>query len=94
MNVTAQQVTAQIAQIEKAVRNGLHKANIKAVMKDQNRALVSEKTFRTTVGLIHSVEHIICMATTGSRGGRQSGIWCQGIPVALPGGMGKFGQNG
>jgi hypothetical protein len=95
MNVTAQQVSAHISQIEKAVRNGLHTANIKAVMKDQKQALVSEKSFRKTVaGLIYGVEHIIFMATTGSRGGRQSGIQCQGVPVALPGGMGKFGQNG
>ena len=95
MNITAQQVTAHISQIKKAIRNSLHIANIKAVMKDQKQALVSEKSFRkTVVGLIYGVEHMIFMATTGSRGGRQSSIQCQGVPVGLPGGMGKFGQNG
>lgn len=94
MKVTGQHVTAHIAKIEQAVRNGLHTGKIKAVMKDQHRALVSEKTFRITLGLIHSVEHIICMARTESRGGCQCSIQCQGILVALPAGMGKFGQIG
>ena len=95
MNINAQQVSAHISQIEKAVQKGRHTANIKAVMKGQKQALVSEKSSRkTVVGLIYGVEHIIFMATTGSQGGRQSGIQCQGVPVALPGGMGKFRQNG
>ena len=95
MHITAQQVSAHISQIKKAIQNSLHTANIKAVMKDQKQALVSEKSFRkTVVGLIYGVEHIVFMATTGYWGGRQSGIQCQGVPVALPGGMGKFRQNG
>jgi hypothetical protein len=42
MNVTAQQVLGHISQIENAVRNGLQTRSIKAVMKEQKRALVSK----------------------------------------------------
>jgi hypothetical protein len=50
MNVTPQQVLEQIREIEDAIRAGLNAGNIKAVMKEQKRALVRDRhTLRTTL---------------------------------------------
>jgi hypothetical protein len=50
MNTTAQQVQNLINNIETAVRHGLETSTIQAVMKDQKRALVSDRhALRTTL---------------------------------------------
>lgn len=41
MNVTREEVLSHISQIEKAIRQGIHEKNIKAVMKEKKPALVS-----------------------------------------------------
>jgi len=41
MNVTCEEVLGHISQIKKAIRQGIHEKNIKAMMKEKKAALVS-----------------------------------------------------
>jgi hypothetical protein len=70
MSVTAEQVLGQITAIDNAIRQGLAAGNLKAVMKDQKRALVSDRhPLRTSYYDSRDAETTFYLAEGGWRTG-------------------------